>query len=255
MENRFDGKTVVITGGGSGIGAATAARFGAEGAHVVVLDIERAAATAVAESLPDSLAICADVADPSAVEQAFDEAFDRYGRIDVIFNNAGIDDKPQPLHETDIENWSRVSRINGDGFFFVLKYGIAKLLQSGGGSVVNTASTAALSGVSNISPYTFTKTGVVGLTRSAALEYADRNIRVNCVAPGGTLTPLLESFMAAQEDPVAYREATENYNPIPGFIEPNDIADAVLFLASEQARRITGHTLPVDGGVLTVGRK
>jgi NAD(P)-dependent dehydrogenase (short-subunit alcohol dehydrogenase family) len=117
-----------------------------------------------------------------------------------------------------------------------------------GGAIVNTASTAGLKAVPNISPYTFAKSGVIGLTRSAALEYAGRGIRINAVAPGATLTPLMESFIAAADDPVAYRTHVETMNPIPGLIEPEHVADAILFLASSEAARITGITLPVSGG-------
>jgi NAD(P)-dependent dehydrogenase (short-subunit alcohol dehydrogenase family) len=147
-----------------------------------------------------------------------------------------------------IENWDRVRAVNGDSIFYVMKYGIEAMLRSGGGNIVNTSSTAGLTGQLNISPYTFTKAGIIGLTRSAAIEYAAQNIRVNAIAPTVVWTPLVENFAQTAPDPVAMREAMENYNPVPGICTPEDIAAAVAFLASDDARWITGHTLPIDGG-------
>ena len=175
-------------------------------------------------------------------------AIDRYGRIDVVFNNAGIESEQQPLHEMSIENWDRVTRVNGSGAFHVLKYGIAALLESGGGSVVNMASETALSGHPNLSPYTFAKAGLVGLTRSAAIEYADRGIRVNAVAPTAVMTPLVRRHIEQAPDPAAMRALVEGLNPMPGIPEPSDVAGVVAFLASDDARWITGVTIPIDGG-------
>ncbi|TDB95159.1 SDR family oxidoreductase, partial [Micromonospora fluostatini] len=132
--------------------------------------------------------------------------------------------------------------------FYVLKYGIEAMLRGGGGAIVNTSSTAGLTAQDNISPYTFTKAGVVGLTRSAAVEYAARNIRVNAVAPTVVMTPLVENFIQGAPDPAAMRERMESFNPKPGIPTPDDVAGVVLFLASDDAAWITGHTVPIDGG-------
>jgi NAD(P)-dependent dehydrogenase (short-subunit alcohol dehydrogenase family) len=245
---RFDGKVAFVTGGASGLGAAAAKRFADEGAQVVVADINLAGAEKVAADLPDGFAVAVDTADPASVEAAFAVATDRYSKIDTIFNNAGIDGKQQPLHEMDQDNWERVRSINGDGVFHVLKHGISAMLKTGGGSVVNTSSTAGIAGQINISAYTFTKAGIIGLTRSAALEYADRNIRVNAIAPTVVWTALVENFVNTAPDPAQMREMLQSYNPIPGMPTPADIAAAVAFLASDDARWITGHTLPIDGG-------
>ncbi len=246
--SRFEGKVAFVTGGASGLGAAAARRFAAEGARVAVADINVSGAETLAATLPDALAVEVDTADPASVERAIGAAVAHYGRIDAIFNNAGIDGKQQPLHETEQDNWERVRSINGDGVFHVLKFGVAAMLKSGGGSIVNTSSTAGLTGQANISAYTFTKAGIIGLTRSAALEYADRNIRINAIAPTVVWTPLVENFVRTAPDPEAMAAMLENYNPMPGIPTPADVAAAVAFLASDDARWITGHTLPIDGG-------
>ncbi|MGW5666885.1 SDR family NAD(P)-dependent oxidoreductase [Micromonospora sp. NPDC003776] len=245
---RFQDKVVFVTGGASGLGEATARRFAAEGARVVVADINAEGAEQVAASLPDAYAVTVDTGEATSVEQAVADAVQRYGRIDVIFNNAGIDGRQQPLHEMDVDNWERVRRVNGDGVFFVLRYGIRALLQGGGGAVVNTSSTTGLAAQENISPYTFTKAGIVGLTRSAAIEYAARGVRVNAVAPTVVMTPLVEHFIDSAPDPAQMRRQMESFNPKPGIPTPDDVAGVVLFLASDDAAWITGHTIPVDGG-------
>jgi NAD(P)-dependent dehydrogenase (short-subunit alcohol dehydrogenase family) len=245
---RFESAVLFATGGGSGLGAATARRFADEGARVVIADIDRAAADAVAASLPDALAVTVNTADAASVERAVATAVGRYGRIDVIFNNAGIEGRQQPLHETTIDNWEHVTAVNGDGVFFVLKYGIDAMLNTGGGVVINTSSAAGLVGQENISPYTFTKAGSVGLTRAAAVEYAARGIRVNAVAPTVVMTPLVRRFIETAPDPVEMRERLASFNPMPGIPEPADVAGVVAFLASDDARWITGATIPIDGG-------
>ncbi|SCL18237.1 NAD(P)-dependent dehydrogenase, short-chain alcohol dehydrogenase family [Micromonospora rhizosphaerae] len=245
---RFQDRVAFVIGGASGIGEATARRFAAEGAKVVIADVDPEGAERVAGALPDAYPVVVDTAEAASVEQGIADAMQRYGRIDIIFNNAGIDGQQQPLHEMDVENWERVRRINGDGVFHVLKYGIEAMLRGGGGAVINTSSTTALAAQENISPYTFTKAGIVGLTRSAAIEYAARNIRVNAVAPTVVMTPLVEHFINSAPDPGQMRRQMESFNPKPGIPTPDDIAGVVAFLASDEAAWITGHTIPIDGG-------
>jgi NAD(P)-dependent dehydrogenase (short-subunit alcohol dehydrogenase family) len=245
---RFDGKVAFVTGGASGLGAAAAGRFASEGARVVVADIDEQGARRVADELPDALAVGVDTADASSVQQAVRRAVDHYGRIDVVFNNAGIAGAQLPLHEVPVEDWQQVRGIDGDGIFYVMKYCIAEMLRTGGGAIVNTSSTAGLTGQQNISAYTFAKAGIIGLTRSAAIEYAASNIRVNAIAPTVVWTPLVERFAQTAPDPAAMRAAMENYNPMPGIPQAEDVAGVVAFLASDEARWITGHTLPIDGG-------
>jgi NAD(P)-dependent dehydrogenase (short-subunit alcohol dehydrogenase family) len=245
---RFSDKVLFVTGGGSGLGEATARRFASEGAAVAVLDLDAAGAERVAAELPKAIALSVDVRDEDAVAAAVATTEERLGGIDVVFDNAGIDGLQQPVDETELSNWEAVRGVNGDGMFIVLKHGIAALLRRGGGSVVITSSASALRARPKISAYTFAKAGIVGLVRSAAVEYADRDIRVNAVAPSAIYTPLVERFIERSADPAATRERMETQNPIQGTPSPADVAAAVAFLASEDAAWITGHTLPIDGG-------
>jgi len=248
MSGRFEGKVAFVTGGASGLGAAAAQRFSDEGAQVAVADIDAAGAEKVAASLRDGYAVQLDAGDARSVARAVADAVEHYGRLDVVFNNAGITGPQQILHELEVEDWDRVRAVNGDGVFYVMKYTIEAMLRSGGGSIVNTSSTAGLTGQLNISAYTFAKAGIVGLTRSAAIEYAKQNIRVNAIAPTVVWTPLVQRFAESAPDPEAMRAVMENYNPMPGIPTAEDVAALVAFLSSDEARWITGHTVPIDGG-------
>jgi NAD(P)-dependent dehydrogenase (short-subunit alcohol dehydrogenase family) len=214
----------------------------------VVADVNEQGAQAVVASLPDALALRVDTSDAASVERSIAAAVERYGRIDIVFPNAGISGEQLLLHEMSVENWARVTSINGDGVFYVLKYGIAAMLRTGGGAIVNTSSTNGLIGIPNIAPYTFTKWGVIGLTKSSAIEYAKQGIRVNAVAPTVVRTALVDKFIAEAEDPEEMAARMENFNPMPGMPTPEDVAAAVAFLASDEARFITGHVIPTDGG-------
>jgi NAD(P)-dependent dehydrogenase (short-subunit alcohol dehydrogenase family) len=248
MNGRFEGKVAFVTGGASGLGAAAAQRFSDEGAQVAVADIDGAAAEELAASLRNGYAVQLDTSDAESVARGVADAVEHFGRLDVVFNNAGITGVQQILHELDVEDWNRVRAVNGDGIFYVMKYAIKAMLRTGGGSIVNTSSTAGLTGQLNISAYTFAKAGIVGLTRSAAIEYAKQNIRVNAIAPTVVWTPLVQRFAESAPDPVAMRALMENYNPMPGIPTAEDVAALVAFLASDEARWITGHTVPIDGG-------
>lgn len=248
MNGRFEGKVAFVTGGASGLGAAAAQRFSDEGAQVAVADIDGAAAEKLAASLRDGYAVQLDTSDAESVARGVADAVEHFGRLDVVFNNAGITGAQQILHELEVEDWHRVRAVNGDGIFYVMKYAIEAMLRTGGGSIVNTSSTAGLTGQLNISAYTFAKAGIIGLTRSAAIEYAKQNIRVNAIAPTVVWTPLVQRFAESAPDPVAMRALMENYNPTPGIPTAEDVAALVAFLASDEARWITGHTVPIDGG-------
>ncbi|WBX86153.1 SDR family NAD(P)-dependent oxidoreductase [Sphingosinicella microcystinivorans] len=246
---RFIGKTVWISGAGSGIGEATAQRFASEGAAVVAADIDGGQARRVADAFPNALALALDVGDGRQVEAAFAAAEERFRHVDIVFNNAGITGALRPVHELSLDEWDEVARVNGAGMFLVLKHGVAALLRAGGGSIINTASISGLvASANNAVPYIYSKTGIVGMTRAAACDYASRNIRVNAVAPGQVLTPLVERLIREAPDPEAERAYRSARHAMPGFIAPEDIAAAVAFLASDDARWITGVTLPVDGG-------
>jgi len=246
--HRFAGRIALVTGAGSGLGCACAVRLAAEGATVVAADIDSDGAAAVAAELPRATALTVDVSDAAAVDAAFARALDEHGRLDVVVNNAGIVGPQHPLHETGDEDWRAVMAVNADGAFHVLRGAIARMLGAGGGAIVNMASSTALAGKPNLTPYTFAKAGLVGLTRSAAIEYAAHGIRVNAVAPTAVLTALVRAHIASAPDPESARRLIESQTPMPGLPAPEDVAAAVAFLASDDARWITGHVLPVDGG-------
>jgi NAD(P)-dependent dehydrogenase (short-subunit alcohol dehydrogenase family) len=245
---RFEGKVAFVTGAASGLGRAAAERFAREGARVVVADIDHSGAEAVAGTLPDALAVQVDTADGAAVEHSFEVALDAFGAIDALFNNAGIVGEQMPLHSTTDDAWRRVMAVNADGTFHVLRAGLRTMLAGRGGAIVNTSSSTGLAGKPNMTPYTFSKAGIVGLTRAAAIEYAAHGIRVNAIAPTAVMTDLVAGHIARAPDPEAMRRLLEAQTPIPGMPTPEDVAAVVAFLASDDARWITGHTLPIDGG-------
>jgi NAD(P)-dependent dehydrogenase (short-subunit alcohol dehydrogenase family) len=248
MTRRFAGRVAFVTGGASGLGRAAAKRFAREGAQVVVADIDPDGAEAVAAGLPEATAVAVDTSDPDAVEAAFATALGTYGTVDVIFNNAGIVGPQMPLHETTDVAWRQVMAVNSDGAFHVLRRGIRAMLDGRGGAIVNTSSSTGLGGKPNMTPYSFSKAGLVGLTRAAAIEYAEHGIRVNAVAPTAVMTDMVAGHIARAPDPDAMRRLLESQTPIPGMPTPEDVAAVVAFLASDDARWITGHTLPIDGG-------
>jgi NAD(P)-dependent dehydrogenase (short-subunit alcohol dehydrogenase family) len=248
VARRFEGKVAFVTGGASGLGRAAAERFAREGATVIVADLDRSGAQAVAATLPDALAVHVDTADGTAVDRSFEVALDAFGTVDALFNNAGIVGEHLPLHSTTDEAWRRVMAVNADGAFHVLRAGVRAMLGGRGGAIVNTSSSTGLAGKPNLTPYTFSKAGLVGLTRAAAIEYAAHGIRVNAVAPTAVMTDLVAGHIARAPDPEAMRRLLETQTPIPGMPTPEDVAAVVAFLASDDARWITGHTLPIDGG-------
>ncbi len=202
----------------------------------------------MAATLPDAMAVEVDTSDAEAVDRAFEVALETYGHIDVLFNNAGIVGPQMPLHETTDQAWRQVMAVNSDGAFHVLRRGIRAMLAGRGGAIVNTSSSTGLAGKPNMAPYSFSKAGLVGLTRAAAIEYAEQGIRVNAVAPTAVMTVLVAGHIARAPDPDAMRRLLESQTPIPGMPTPEDVAAVVAFLASDDARWITGHTLPIDGG-------
>jgi NAD(P)-dependent dehydrogenase (short-subunit alcohol dehydrogenase family) len=248
MRSRFCGRVAFVTGGARGIGAAVARRLTEEGARVAVADIDLALAEKTAAALPGAVAIELDVRVPESVEWAVADTVRLLGGLHIVVNNAGVPSAHAPVHEFTTENWQRVTAVNTDGAFHVLKYGIAALLDAGGGAVVSTSSICGITGLAGVSPYTFAKAGLMGLTRSVALEYADRGIRVNAVAPSKVATALLDEHIATGADPGGLRDGTDTFNPMPGIVGLSDVAAAVAFLASDDAQFITGVTLPVDGG-------
>ena len=238
--NRLEGKVCVITGAASGIGADTVLRFAEEGARVVGVDL--------AEVRGVDLSIVADVGDEAAVTAMYAEARERFGRIDVLFNNAGINptDDVSAL-DTPLEVWERVQKVNLTSVFLCCKHGIPHLLEGGGGSVINTASFVALMGAatSQIS-YTASKGGVVALSRELGVEFARRGVRVNALCPGPVNTPLLKELFAKDPERAAKRLV---HVPMGRFGEPEEIAAAALFLASDESSFVTASSFMADGGL------
>jgi NAD(P)-dependent dehydrogenase (short-subunit alcohol dehydrogenase family) len=240
MAGRLDGKVCVITGAASGIGAETARLFAAEGARVVGVDLQPGAV--------GDLPVQADVTHEEQVRDMYRRARDELGRIDVLFNNAGINPNDDTsVLETSLEAWQRVQDTNLRSVFLCCKHGIPHLLDGGGGSVINTASFVAVMGaaVSQIS-YTASKGGVLALSRELGVEFARRGVRVNALCPGPVNTPLLQELFAKDPEQAARRLV---HLPMGRFAEPHEIAQAALFLAGDDSSYVTASTFLVDGGL------
>jgi NAD(P)-dependent dehydrogenase (short-subunit alcohol dehydrogenase family) len=248
----LDGKITLVTGAGSGIGRATALRMARSGARIVAADVNeeggRETVDAIEQAGGEAIFVRADVADSADVQALIRAAVDMYGRLDCAFNNAGISGLPPDgqnyaPHEIPESLWARVISINLTGVFLCLQQEIAQMLAQGGGAIVNTASIYGLVGARG-APYVASKHGVVGLTRAAALEYAAQGVRVNAVCPGYIDTPLIQALTSD----AATRAAIEARHPQGRLGQPGEIADAVVWLCSDAASFVNGHTLTVDGG-------
>jgi NAD(P)-dependent dehydrogenase (short-subunit alcohol dehydrogenase family) len=237
---RLDGKVCVITGAASGIGAETARLFMAEGATVVGVDLS--------EDSEGQLAVAADVTDEEQVRGMYARAREEFGRIDVLFNNAGISPNDDAsILDTEFEAWQRVQDVNLKSVFLCCKYGIPHLLDAGGGSVINVASFVAVMGAatSQIS-YTASKGGVLAMTREMGVEFARKGVRVNALCPGPVNTPLLQELFAKDPEKAARRLV---HLPMGRFAEAREIAQGALFLASDESSYMTASTFLVDGGL------
>lgn len=246
---RFEGRTVFLTGAANGIGRATAVAFGREGARLALVDIDDAANEETARLVEDAGGAAsvfhADVTDEQQVIAAITGAVSTLGRIDIAFNNVGRDQRVGPLHGTDLDEWRRIIDLNVTSMFLCMRHQIPHMLDNGGGVIVNTASGAGLIGIKGTAVYATAKHAVVGLTRSAALDYADRNVRINAVAPGIIETDMMRRVSGGTAEGRADMIAEE---PIGRLGQPDEIASAVLWLASEGASFAVGSTLVVDGG-------
>jgi len=240
MPGRLEGKVCVVTGASGGIGAETVALFQAEGATVVGADL--------APGAPGDLSVEVDVADEEQVKALYTRATEELGRIDVLFNNAGISPTDDAsVLDTSLEAWQRVQDVNLRSVFLCCKHGIPRLLETGGGSVINTASFVAVMGAatSQIS-YTASKGGVLAMTRELGVEFARRGVRVNALCPGPVNTPLLRELYAKDPEQAARRLV---HLPMGRFAEAREIGNAALFLASDESSYVTASTFLVDGGL------
>ena len=245
----LEGRVAIITGASRGIGAATSRAFAAAGAAVALAARDEAALASLADQLlaggGRAIAVPTDVADPASVERLVDRTVGAFGRLDLAFNNAaGGGQGPTPLADLPVDAYDSAIAITLRGVFLSMRYEIPAMLEAGGGAIVNMSSTAGLEGVGGLAGYVSAKHGVIGLTKTAALDYADRNLRVNALAPGPILTDNLER---AGED--AQRLAALAM-PMRRIGRPEEVAAAVVWLCSDQAAFITGATLPIDGGKL-----
>uniref|UniRef100_A0A7C1FJX8 SDR family oxidoreductase n=1 Tax=Caldilinea aerophila TaxID=133453 RepID=A0A7C1FJX8_9CHLR len=247
----FQEKIVVITGASKGIGKAAALAFAREGARVVVADRDPAAGEATARELRDlgreALFIQVDVSQEDQVRAMVHSVLERWGRLDVLVNNAGIYMQGD-VTETSVEQWEHILRVNLTGAFLCTKYAAQAMLNGGGGVIVNVSSEAGLVGIPKQVAYNVSKAGMISLTKSCAVDLARRGIRVNCVCPGTTETPLVQKALQKAPDPSAARRHLEEVRPLNRLGTPQEIATAILLLASDRMAYATGAVLSVDGG-------
>jgi NAD(P)-dependent dehydrogenase (short-subunit alcohol dehydrogenase family) len=245
---RLDGKVAVITGAGGGMGREAALLFAAEGARVCVADVDAEAAERTAADAGEAFAVQVDVADPPSVERMMRETAERYGCIDVLYNNAGISPADDAgILETEPDAWDRVQAVNAKGVFLCCKHGLPYLLERGGGSVINVASFVALLGAatSQIS-YTASKGAVLAMTRELAVQFARQGVRCNALCPGPVETPLLLNIYGS--DPAALERRRIHW-PTGRLAKPREIVNAALFLASDESSYVNGAIFTVDGGL------
>jgi len=244
---RLENKVAIITGAASGIGRATALRFAAEGANVVVADLSEKEGTELAQAINGTF-VQVNVAEEESVKAMYAQVVKTYGGVDILFNNAGISPaEDDSILTTDLDAWHRVQEVNLTSVYLCCKYGIPLLLERGGGSIINTASFVAVLGsaTSQIS-YTASKGGVLSMSRELGVQFARQGIRVNALCPGPVNTPLLHELFAKDPERAARRLV---HVPVGRFAEPEEIAGAALFLASDDSTFVTATTFLVDGGI------
>ena len=246
---RFEGKVALVTGGSSGIGRAAALAFAREGARVVIGDVDVAGGGETVRLVTgvggEAAFIRTDVSQGPEVEALIEGAIATFGGLDCAFNNAGVDNLHYPVGELPEEEWDRVHGINLKGMMFCLRYEIPRMLALGGGSIVNSSSVAGLIGSPVSAAYISSKHGVTGLTKSAALDYANKGIRVNAVCPGVIRTGIIEAYLKETPDAAAQ---LASQSPMGRMGRPEEVAAAVTWLCSDDASFITGQTLGIDGG-------
>lgn len=246
-----ENKIAVITGGASGIGEATAKTYAEHGASVVVADIDEEGAKKTVNDIVvdggEATFVRTDVAEEENVKRMIEFTVEEYGGLDVLFNNAGTEGALANFAEYEAEDFDHVVDVNLRGTFYGMKYGIQAMLADGGGSIISTSSVASATGIIGRAGYSASKAGINGMTRAAAMEYAEDGIRVNVILPGIVATSMQDRVAVQRPDTTDRYEISE---AMPGRAKPKEIANAVLFLGSDLASRITGVTLPVEGGFL-----
>lgn len=251
MERDFEGKVALVTGGGSGIGRASAALFAARGASVVVADLDEDGGRTTVKEIEGAGGaarfVRTDVADPAHVDAMVATAVDTFGRLDVALNNAGLPSTYAALADQTLADWDRTIAVNLTSVFLSMQAEIPVMLETGGGAIVNTSSAAGLMGFANLPAYVASKHGVIGLTKSVALEFARKGVRVNAVCPGTIRTQMLEGFTGGNEEAL---QGMGRMQPIGRLGTPAEVAEAIVWLCSDAASFVTGHAMAVDGGTL-----
>ena len=248
MAQTLEGRVALVTGGSSGIGRATALAFSWEGAKVVVsdVDVEGGDETVrmIKEAGGEALFVRTDVSKVAEVEAMVNRTVEAYGRLDCAFNNAGVEGDLGPTADCSEENWNRVISVNLTGVWLCMKYEIPQMIKQGGGAIVNTSSSTGLLAAPGLPAYSASKHGVIGLTKSAALECAKAGIRINVVCPANIHTPMVERIVRAYPE----AEARVSSIPVGRMGTPEEVAEAVVWLCSDAASFVTAHTMLVDGG-------
>jgi len=243
---RFSGKVALVTGAASGIGRATAIAFAKEDARVAILDRTEDALRDTADAIRSTggipLLLACDIAQPEQVALAMDQIIQAFGRLDIAFNNAGVENIAAPVGEIPLEEWDRILNINLRGTFLCMKQELTQMMRQGGGVIVNTASGAGIRGVAGGAAYAASKHAIIGLTKSAALDYAKANIRVNAILPGNIETPMMDRFTNGDI------QKAIDLEPVGRLGKPEEIADAVLWMSADLGAFVTGAAISVDGG-------
>ena len=244
--HRFSDKVAFVTGAASGIGRATAVAFATEGARVAILDLTENALSETADAVRNAgaqvLTIACDVSKPKQVEAAIRQVIETFGRLDIAFNNAGVENKAAPVAEIELDEWDRILDINLRGTFVCMKHELAQMVRQGSGVIVNTSSGAGVRGVAGGASYAASKHAIIGLTKSAALDYAKQNIRVNAILPGNIETPMMDRFTNGDI------QKAIDLEPVGRLGKPEEIADAVLWMSADLGGFVTGAAISVDGG-------